>query len=111
MVIDVPLGTIQRHVPSKTMLSVANGLMILAAIVFLYLVRTAGDMSFELNGNILEITRTFLTTGINFILLLFVGILYGTVKEIYDITTISYLLNHCDPSEYDTAMSKNNIAM
>lgn len=24
---------------------------------------------------------------------------------------MSYLLNHCDPSEYDTAMSKNNVAM
>jgi hypothetical protein len=40
-----------------------------------------------------------------------VGIIYGTVKEIYDITTLSYLLNHSDPSEYDTALSKNNIAM
>ncbi|MCB9806952.1 hypothetical protein H6768_03600 [Candidatus Peribacteria bacterium] len=47
----------------------------------------------------------------NFILLLTVGILYGTVKEVYEITTIAYLLNHCDPSEYDSALSKNNISM
>lgn len=111
MVIDVPLGTIQRHVDSKRMLAVANGLMILAAIIFLYLIRTSGDMGFSLSGGIIEITRTFLTTGVNFILLLVVGILYGTIKEIYDITTISYLLNHCDPSEYDSVLSKNNIAM
>lgn len=111
MVIDVPLGTIQRHVDSKRMLAVANGLMILAAIIFLYLIRTSGDMGFSLSGGIIEITRTFLTTGVNFVLLLVVGILYGTIKEIYDITTISYLLNHCDPSEYDSVLSKNNIAM
>jgi hypothetical protein len=111
MVVDVPLGTIQRHVPSKTMLAVANGMMIFAAIIFLYLVRAAGDMSFDVTDGILAITRSFLTTGVNFILLLVVGILYGTIKEIYDITTMSYLLNHCDPSEYDTVMSKNNVAM
>lgn len=44
------------------------------------------------------------------ILLLSIGILYGTVKEIYDIVTLSYLLNHADPSEYDSVLSKNNIA-
>ncbi len=111
MIIDVPLGTIQRHVPSKTMLKVANALMIIAAVIFLILIESAGEISFRLWWWILEITRTFLATGINFILLLFIGILYGTIKEIYDITTMSYLLNHCDPSEYDTAMSKNNVAM
>lgn len=47
MVVDVPLGTIQRHVASKTMLGVANALMIVAAILFLFLVRSAGDMSFS----------------------------------------------------------------
>ena len=93
------------------MLAVANGLMIVAAIIFLYLVRTVDELGFSFSGGILEITRTFLSTGINFTLLLTVGILYGTVKEIYDITTISYLLNHVDPSEYDTSLSKNNIAM
>jgi MFS family permease len=111
MIIDVPLGTIQRHVASKTMLAIANALMIIAAIIFLYLVRVSGDLGFSLSGGIIEITRTFLTTGVNFMLLLLVGILYGTIKEIYDITTISYLLNHCDPSEYDRALSRNNIAM
>jgi hypothetical protein len=111
MIIDVPLGTIQRHVASKTMLAVANALMIIAAIIFLYLVKSSDGFGFSLSGNIFEITRTFLTTGINFVLLLTVGILYGTVKEVYEITTISYLLNHSDPSEYDTALSKNNIAM
>lgn len=111
MLIDVPLGTIQRHVAAKTMLGIANAMMIFAAILFLYLVRAADDLSFSLGGGIIEITRTFLTTGVNFGLLLLVGILYGTIKEIYDITTISYLLNHVDPSEYDTSLSKNNISM
>jgi len=44
------------------------------------------------------------------LLLLAIGILYGTIKEIYDIVTLSYLLNHADPSSYDKILSKNNIA-
>jgi hypothetical protein len=52
------------------MLGVANGLMILAAILFLYLIRTSVDEGFKLNGNIFEVTRNFLTTGFNMTLLL-----------------------------------------
>lgn len=110
MIIDVPLGTIQRQVASKTMLSIANALMMIAAILFLYLVYTSSDEGFKLSGGILDITKNFFSTGINFFLLFFIGILYGTVKEIYDIVTLSYLLNHADPSEYDKVLSQNNIA-
>jgi len=59
MIIDVPLGTIQRQVSSKTMLSVANGMMLLAAIIFLYLVYVSFDADFKLSGSILEITGKF----------------------------------------------------
>jgi len=110
MLIDVPLGTIQRQVSSKIMLSIANGMMLVAAIIFLYLVYSSSDEGFKLSGSILEITKSFFWTGINMLLLLAIGILYGTIKEIYDIVTLSYLLNHADPSSYDKILSKNNIA-
>ncbi len=93
------------------MFGVANACMILAAIVFLYLLRTTDGLDFSINGGVLEITRTFLSTGLNIVLLLLAWILYGNVKEIYEITSIAYLLNHSDPSEYDSALSKNNISM
>ena len=109
MMLDVPLGIIQRKVPSKVMFSVGNTLMIVAAVLFLILVRTTDGLALSIDGNIFEITRNFLWTGINFILLLFIGLLYGTVKEIYDVVSLSYLLNNNDPSEFDNAMSKLNI--
>lgn len=59
MIIDVPLGTIQRQVSSKTMLSIANGMMLLAAVIFLYLVYSSVDEGFKLSGGILEITKSF----------------------------------------------------
>jgi len=109
MLIDVPLSTIQRHASSKTMLSIANAMMLVAAILFLYLVYSSFDAGFKLSGSILEITGKFFANGVNILLLFTIGILYGTVKEIYDIVTLSYLLNHSNPSEYDKVLSKNNI--
>jgi hypothetical protein len=47
----------------------------------------------------------------NMFLLLLAGILYGSVKEVYEITSIAYLLNHSDASEYDAVLSKNSISM
>lgn len=111
MIISVSIGTIQRDIAAKTMFAVANTCMIIAAIVFLYLIRTTDGLDFSLNWWILEITRTFLSTGFNMVLLLLAGMLYGTVKEIYEITSIAYLLNHSDASEYDSALSRYNIAM
>lgn len=70
MLISVSIGTIQRHISSKTMFGVANACMILAAIVFLYLLRTTDGLDFSINGGVLEITRTFLSTGLNIVLLL-----------------------------------------
>ncbi len=35
--------------------------------------------------------------------------LYGFTKEVNDLTTLSYILNNSDPSEYGSIISKNNI--
>lgn len=60
MMLDVPLGIIQRKVPSKVMFSVGNTLMIVAAVLFLILVRTTDGLGLSIDGNIFEITRNFL---------------------------------------------------
>lgn len=35
--------------------------------------------------------------------------LYGFTKEVNDLTTLTYILNNSDPSEYSSIISKNNI--
>lgn len=50
MLISVSIGTIQRHIPSKTMFGLGNACMIAAAIVFLYLIRTTDGLDFSLDG-------------------------------------------------------------
>ena len=109
MVIDVPVGIIQRHIPSKTMFITANVIMITILIIFLYLVQTSAGLNIKFNGGAVVATKTFLTTGINAFLLVLVSILYGTYQETYDVTKMAYFLNICDPTEYAQVMSKNNV--
>lgn len=57
-----------------------------------------------------ETMLIFLDSTTNIILLLMVSILYGTAKELYEVSALSYLLNLFDPSKYAEALSKNNIS-
>ena len=50
MIISVSVGTIQRHIPAKTMFGVGNICMIVASLVFLYLIRTSDGLDFSING-------------------------------------------------------------
>jgi hypothetical protein len=51
----------------------------------------------------------FLNSGFNLVLLLLAAMLYGIIKESYDVTTLSYIFNISTPSEYATLISKYNI--
>lgn len=51
----------------------------------------------------------FLGSGFN-VLLLFISVaLYGIIKELSDVTSLSYIMNNADPSEYADLLSRNNI--
>ena len=45
----------------------------------------------------------------NVILLLVSVVFYGIIKELSDVTSLSYVMNNADPSEYAELLSKNNI--
>lgn len=110
MIIDIPLGTIQRYFQAKTLIITALSCMIIACLIFLYFIYSSNDLSFAKGDNAWETTVNFFDSGINIFLLLTVGILYGTAKESYDVSALAYLLNLTDPSEYAESLSKNNIA-
>ncbi len=48
-------------------------------------------------------------SGSNLLLLAVAAGLYGFTKEVNDLTTLTYILNNSDPSEYSSIISKNNI--
>jgi hypothetical protein len=51
----------------------------------------------------------FLTDAVNVILLVIAAMCYWFTKEVNDITTITYVLNHAQPNQYKTIFAKNNI--
>ena len=110
MFIDVPMGTLQKYFRSKHLITTACICIILASLIFAYFIISAEKIEFSLQGNIFETAKQFLGNIVNLGLLFLVGILYGTAKEMYDVSNLSYMLAHIDPSEYGKNLSKNNIA-
>lgn len=50
-----------------------------------------------------------LSSAWNILLLLLAVVLYGVIKELSDVTTLSYIMNNADPSEYAELLSKNSM--
>lgn len=46
---------------------------------------------------------------LNLILIIIAAICYGVVKEINDVTALSYIMNNVPPSDYSEVMARNNI--
>jgi MFS family permease len=84
LVLDVPVGRLQKFFYAKK----------------LYLFGS---------GGISSLLEGFLDSGANLVLLLLAAVFYGFTKEVNDITTLSYILNNSDPSEYSSIISRNNI--
>lgn len=79
--------------------------MLVVSLIFLYFIFSAGSHGSGSDSLI----STFLNSGFN-ILLLFVSVgLYGVIKELSDVTSLSYIMNNADPSEYADLLSRNNI--
>lgn len=110
MLIDIPLGTIQKYFPSKTLIMSAFVFMLLASCIFLYFIHTDNELSYRPGESMWESMKIFLNSTTNIIFLLTVSILYGTAKETYEVSALGYLLNLIDPSQYAESLSKQNIS-
>lgn len=84
--------------------------MFIVSLIFLYFIFFSGSDA-SLSGSILstDMLKKFFSSGINILLLLVSVILYGIIKELSDVTSLSYIMNNADPSEYSELLSKNNI--
>lgn len=79
--------------------------MLIVSVIFLYFIFSAKNP--PLGGA--SLIGNFLGSGFNILLLLVSVTLYGLIKELSDVTSLSYILNNADPSEYAELLSKNNI--
>ncbi len=112
--IDVPLGIIQRYIPTRRMFIIAAiSQLIATGIFFAFIFHIFGIIEY-ISGVItpesLESGKAwFFGSALNWIWVVVASICYGVTKEINDVSTYWYVLSHADPSEYGTILARNNI--
>jgi MFS family permease len=109
LVLDIPVGILQRYFYAKRLYLFAGFAMLGASLVFLKFIYASSLFQPTSGGSITTALGSLLDSGTNILLIILAATLYGFAKEVNDITTLSYILNNADPSEYSNIISKNNI--
>lgn len=113
-IVDIPVWILQKYIKPKISLILSSIIMFLATLIFLKF------MFFEWIQDLLPwwsstLDKTisylwiFLNSWLNLILLILAACFYWIIKELFDVTTLSYILNNSTPSEYASLISKYNI--
>lgn len=109
LLLDVPVGILIRYFSSKKLYFFAVTSMLGAGLIFLKFIYAADVFGGGGSSGIASLLTNFLDSISNLVLLALAACMYGFTKEVNDITTLSYILNNSDPSEYSSIISKNNI--
>lgn len=111
LLIDIPIWVLQKYFKAKTLFVFACICIIICSLILLKFVIFTNQFSLDSENWILNfvwwIFEFFLNDITNLILLLIVWFLYWIIKEIFDVTSLSYIMNNSDPSEYASLFSKN----
>ncbi|MFZ4462175.1 MAG: MFS transporter [Patescibacteria group bacterium] len=109
LLLDVPVGVLQRYFIPKKLYLFGVFAQLIAGLIFLKFIYASSLFTPAAGSGITTVLGQFLDSFSNIFLLFAAAGMYGFTKEINDITTISYILNNADPSEYSSIMSRNNI--
>ena len=109
-VVDSPVWVLQKYFKAKNLFIVSAVFMLITSLIFLYFIYTT-DTSSSLSWDIFstEMLKKLLSSLLNILLLLASVIFYWIIKELSDVTSLSYIMNNADPSEYSELLSKNGI--
>lgn len=111
---DSPVWVLQKYFSAKKLFIFSAILMLLASLIFLYFMFTAWNTNLDISPQDLitfsnqAFTKIFSSLP-NILLLILAVVLYWIIKELSDVTSLSYIMNNADPSEYSELLSKNNI--
>lgn len=110
---DSPVWVIQKYFDPKKIFIFWASLMFLVSLIFLFFVyETYSINAIEVVKNTdfsINALQNILWSFFNIILLLVAVLFYWIIKELNDVTSLSYIMNNADPSEYSDLLSKNNI--
>ena len=119
---DIPIWILQSYFKSKTLFIFSCIFQIIVFLIFSnfifevtnFLWWSVNDM---VNGyisdewNAKSVLTFFLVDGVNLLLLLLAAVFYWVIKELQEVTTISYILNNATPSQYASLFAKKNISV
>jgi hypothetical protein len=108
LVIDVPVSILGRYFAPRKLYVFAAFSMLGAGLIFLKFIYASSLLPVGGTG-IVTLLAQFLDSTANIALLALAACFYGFTKEVNDLTTLSYILNNSDPSEYSSIISRNNI--
>ncbi len=112
---DIPVWIIQSYFKSKNLYIIACISQIVAMLIFAnFIFQISWFITDTLKNNTWVVWSTldfFLWNSLNIVLLLIASLCYWLSKEVQDVTTISYVLNNANPTQYNSILSKNNVAM
>jgi len=109
LVLDVPVSILGKFFASKKLFLFAAISMLAAGLIFLKFIYASSLFTPDSASGVTTLLGHFLDSTSNLVLLAVAAGLYGFTKEVNDLTTLSYILNNSDPSEYSSIISKNNI--
>jgi hypothetical protein len=109
--IDIPLGILQRYIPTKRLFIIAAIFQLIATGIFFGFIFHIFFLLHTLTGSVghTEVVDWFFGSALNWIGVIVASLCYGFAKEINDVSTYGYVLSHADPSEYATILARNNI--
>lgn len=112
--IDIPLGIIQRYVPTRRMFIIAAISQLIATGIFFGFIFHVFSLIHSVGSvitpeSLQSGTDWFFGSVLNWIGVIIASICYGLTKEINDVSTYGYILSHANPSEYGTILARNNI--
>ena len=103
--VDSPVWVLQKYILPKKLFLISATFMLVVSCIFLYFI----FFSSLLDSTSWSFLSQFLWSSFNLFLLFVAVCLYGTIKELSDVTSLSYIMNNADPSEYPDLLSRHNI--
>lgn len=108
LLVDTPIWVLQKYFKPKSLIISWQVFLILTAIIFAKFIYFTSSIEIDPQEWITSILTHFLWSWINVVLILLAALFYWIIKEIFDVTSFSYIMNNSDPSEYAKIISRNN---
>ena len=114
MLLDIPIGILQRYYSTKKLFIIAALSQLVAVAIFFNFIYGVFSIAGDIGQMIVPegfsgIISWFFSSALNWVLIIIASFCYGLTKEINDISTFGYILSHAHPSEYGKILARNNI--